>query len=251
MTSSVGGDSSRGRSDPGRPFAHEEAWRPLDAALAAYRAGRRNASVIMTTDVGGEESVSAELFFRGLEDMPPVEQKAVELARGRVLDLGAGAGAHSVPLSQAGLSTTAVEVLPTAREILTERGIRDVRAGGLESLEAGERFDTVLVLMNGLGLAGSLGGLERFLAALSARMAPGGQLLVDSTDPRAWGDPDDGRYPGEVHMRLAFEGREGPPFPFLFVDPEALRDVADSLGLDAEVVAEDEDGRFLARLLAR
>jgi hypothetical protein len=250
MTSDIG-KTTRGRSEADRPFAYEEAWRPLDAALAAYRAGRRNACVTMTTDVGGEETVSAELFFRGIEDMPPVERRAVELARGRVLDLGAGAGAHSVPFSRAGLPTTAVEVLPTAREILTERGIQDVRAGGLESLDAGERFDTVLVLMNGLGLAGSLGGLERFLAGLSARLASGAQILVDSTDPRPWGEPDDGRYPGEVHMRLAFEGREGPPFPFLFVDPDTLRDVADSLGLDTEVVAEDQDGRFLARLLAR
>jgi SAM-dependent methyltransferase len=205
----------------------------------------------MTTDVGGEEAVPAELFFRGIEDMPAVEQKAVELARGRVLDLGAGAGAHSVPLSQAGLPTTAVEVLPTAREILTERGIQDVRAGGLESLDARERFDTVLVLMNGLGLAGSLDGLGGFLVELAGRVDPGGQILVDSTDPRAWGEPDDGRYPGEVHMQLAFDGDEGPPFPFLFVDPDTLRNAAGSAGLETEVVAVDQDGRYLARLVAR
>jgi SAM-dependent methyltransferase len=206
---------------------------------------------MMTTDVGGEEEVSVDLFFREVADMPSVERKAVELARGRVLDLGAGAGAHSVPLSQAGLATTAVEVLPTAREILMERGIPDVRVGGLESLDAGERFDTVLVLMNGLGLAGSLDGLGQFLAELAEQVESGGQILADSTDPRSWGESGDGRYPGEVHMQLAFDGDEGPPFPFLFVDPDTLRDVAGSAGLDTEVVAVDEHGRYLARLRVR
>jgi hypothetical protein len=105
--------------------------------------------------------------------------------------------------------------------------------------------------MNGLGLAGTLDRLGSFLADLSALLAPGGQILVDSTDPTAWGESDDGRYPGEVHMQLAFDGNEGPPFPFLFVDAEALREIADSAGLDTLVVEEADDGRYLACLQAR
>jgi SAM-dependent methyltransferase len=202
----------------------------------------------MRTDVGGSEDVPVRLFFRPPEAMGVVESAALRLARGRVLDFGAGPGAHAAPLARSGLAVTAAELLPEARAALRERGVADVREGGLDALEPGERFDTVLVLMNGLGLPGSLAALGPFLSGLAAVLAEGGQILADSTDPGGWGDPEDGRYPGQVHMQLGFEGRWGTPFPFLFVDADTLRDAAAAHGLDVAVVAEEEDGRYLARI---
>lgn len=223
-------------------------WSPLDDALRAYRSGDAGAVVVMRTDVGGEDQVPVSLFFRGPEEMGPVESEALRLARGRVLDLGAGPGAHAVPLSRAGFAVTAVEVLPEAVRALRDAGVSEVREGGLEALAPHERFDTVLVLMNGTGLAGTLAGLGPFLAGLAARLAPQGQILVDSTDPRAWDSDADGRYPGEVHMQLGFQEAWGDPFPFLFVDADTLRDAAAGEGLELEVAAEEPDGRYLARL---
>jgi len=202
----------------------------------------------MRTDVGGSENVPVALFFRLPEAMGAVELAALRLARGRVLDLGAGAGAHAVPLARSGLAVTAADLLPEARAALRERGVADVREGGLDALEPGERFDTVLALMNGLGLPGSLAALGPFLSGLAAVLAEGGQILADSTDPGGWDDPGDGRYPGEVHMQLGFEGRWGSPFPFLFVDAGTLRQAATAHGLDAAVVAREKDGRYLARI---
>jgi SAM-dependent methyltransferase len=168
-----------------------------------------------------------------------------------VLDLGAGAGAHALPLSGRGLAVTATEILPDALEVLTESGVADVRAGGLETVRSDERFDSVLCLMNGLGFAATLGGLPAFLESLATVLAPGGQILADSTDPRDWGDPEDGRYPGEVHMQLEFEGKAGPPFPFLFVDPDTLATVAAGIGMESAVVSRTGDQRYLARLAVR
>ncbi|GMV07146.1 MAG: methyltransferase [Gemmatimonadota bacterium] len=239
-----GRPSSQG--DPAPPGGGP--WAPLDRALAAYLEGSGDAVVLMRTDAGGEEEVPVALFFRRPEEMGPVEATALAEARGRVFDLGAGPGAHAVPLSRRGLLVTAAEVLPRARDALVAGGVGDVRAGGLETLRAGERFDTILVLMNGAGLAGSLDGLQGFLVRLAGHLAEGGRLLLDSTDPRAWEDPGDGRYPGEVHMQLGFEGEWGEPFPFLFVDAGSLRGVAASVGLDATVVAEEDGGRYLARV---
>lgn len=223
-------------------------WAPLDRALAAYHAGGTDAAVVMTTDVGGREDVPVALFFRDPSGMSGLERAALADTTGRTLDLGACAGAFSVSLLELGVRVTAAEVLPTARRILVERGVADVRAGGLEALGPDERFETVLILMNGLGLAGSLAGLTPFLATVAARLAPGGRILADSTDPTDWEDPGDGRAPGEVHMQLAFEGRPAEPFPFLFVSPTDLRAHADAAGLRTEILVREEDGRYLARL---
>jgi len=243
--------TNEGRPDPGRPFVHEvrtTAWGPLDAALAAYEGGREDAAITVRTDVGDPDETAVAHFYRSPEDMGPVERAALAAARGHTLDLGAGAGAFVRPLSEKGLEVTALEILPTARRILQRRGVGDVRDGGLETLAVDERFDTVLVMMNGVGLCGTVGALPAFLAALANVLEPGGQILVDSTDPRDWESRDDGRYPGEVHMQLVFDGEAGPPFPFLFVDEDLLGQAALLSGLRCVVLARDPDGRYLARI---
>ncbi|MCG6957776.1 MAG: class I SAM-dependent methyltransferase [Gemmatimonadetes bacterium] len=238
-----------GRPDAGRPFVREvrtTAWGPLDAALAAYEGGREDAALTVRTDVADPEEMTVAHFYRAPTDMGPVERTALAAARGRVLDVGAGAGAFARPLSEKGLEVTALEILPTARRVLESRGLTDVRDGGLEAVDLEERFDTVLVMMNGVGLCGTVSVLPAFLAALANVLEPGGQVLVDSTDPRDWDVPDDGRYPGEVHMQLVFNDEAGPPFPFLFVDEGLLGEVASLSGLRCAVLARDPDGRYLA-----
>lgn len=229
------------------PAPSSSSWSPLEDALRAFRGGDGSAVVLMRTDVGGTDEVPVALFFRTPEEMGPVEAAALDLARGRVLDLGAGPGAHAVPLVRRGLSVTAVEILPEARAALREAGVIDVRSDAA-ALAPEDRYDTVLVLMNGLGLCRSLEGLGPFLAGLAGALAEGGQILADSTDPRDWDDPIDGRYPGEVHMQLGHGGAWGAPFPFLFVDADTLRAVGATHRLDVAVVAEEADGRYLARI---
>jgi SAM-dependent methyltransferase len=241
----------KGRRATGRPFVRptwDAGWEPLDAALAAYRAGAADASLVVRTDVGGDEAMPVAHFHRRPDAMGEVERAALAAARGSVLDLGAGAGALAFPLTERGLTVTALEILPEARAILESGGLTDVRAGGLEALAPDDRFDTVVAVMNGVGLCGTVSALPMFLAGLGAAMAPGGQILTDSTDPRDWVHEDDGRYPGEVHMQLSFGGRAGPPFPFLFVDDALLAQAARLAGLGCEVVAREPDGRYLARL---
>lgn len=222
-----------------------DGWAPLDDALRAYRAGDRDAVLVMRTDVGGEEDVPVRLFFREPDGLPEVEREALARCAGRVLDVGAGVGALAVPLVERGHPVSATEILPTARALLHERGVPVVDDGGGV---AADRWDTILLMMNGVGLAGTLAAVPGLLERLARRLAPGGTILLDSTDPSGWDTDDDGRPAGEVHMQLGFGGRWGPPFPFVFLAPGTLTRCAADVALIAEVVASQADGRYLMQL---
>ena len=232
-------------------------WKPHAAAMEAYHRGKRDAILVVYDDFERDE-VPMSYFFRGPEQFPPLERLALELCRGRVLDVGAGSGCHSLALQRRGFEVTAIEILPGMVSILQERGVRDARVATWMDLEA-EPFDTVFMMMNGLGLTETLPGLRRFFQEARRLVRRGGQVLADSTDVRARLDPEagrtgalerpDGRYVGELHFQVEYEGRKGEPFPQLYVDPNTLTRYAREEEWDCEIVSEpDEYGHYLARL---
>ncbi len=253
------------RSRPGTRHEYEAApevracWEPHAAALLAYDRGETEASILVADDLGDTDTLPAAYFFRSEEDVPPVEREALALCEGRVLDFGAGAGCHALILQERGHSVCAVEILPELVELLSRRGVRDARPGSVFHPPSG-RWDTVLMLMNGWGLAETVAGLERFLASADRLIAPGGQMIADSTDMRRLAADwrldnghqfalrDDGRYVGEIQFQLEYDGRQGDPFTQLYVDPDTLRVVGARTGWDVEIVAPGENGGYLSRL---
>src|SRR5918997_1614432 len=212
--------------------------------MEAFHRGKRDATMVVYDDFESDE-VPVSYFFRQPDEFPPLERLAIDRCRGRVLDVGAGSGCHSLALQERGLQVTAIEVSPALVEILRDRGVRDVRMGTWMDLEA-EPFDTVLMMMNGLGLAETLPGLRRFFREARRLVRPDGQVLADSTDVRVRMDPEsartgamqrpDGRYIGDLHFQLEFEGRKGPPFTQLYVDPETLSQYAAREGWGCTIV---------------
>jgi len=233
-------------------------WGPLGAALLAYHYGDRRAEIVVQSDLWEDEPTPVETFYRpdGL-GLPPLEREALCRCRGRVLDLGAGAGRHALELQAAGCEVVAVDPLPEAVEIMRERGVADARRGDLQSV-AGERFDTVLMLMNGLGVVGDLHGLGLLLEELPRLLRPDGQLICDSADlAAAIGNESPGllaelsardRYLGEVKFSLRYRSTAGRPYPWLFVDPRALEIIAGAAGFDTTIVARGDRGSYLAVL---
>jgi SAM-dependent methyltransferase len=243
-----------------RAFFGPEAWSPLAEALVAYAAGDTGAELKVYVDDGEVDPLPISLFFRAPSELRDVDRMALEHVEGRVLDVGAGVGSVALTLQKLAFEVTAVEVIPEAVDIMSERGVRDARAGRIEDLPEGEVFDTILVLMNGIALAGSLAGVPGFLKTLRNRLEQGGQVLLDSTDlldgntapgdrtetlPPHWNEGD---YPGEVHYQLEFQGKRGAPFPQVFVDPDTLAVLAQAEGFDRDVIWRGPDGAFLARL---
>lgn len=228
---------------------------PLERALLAYQAGARDALVEVRVDDGSDHVLPAALFFRGEGEWLEVDRVALGLCRGAILDVGACAGALALPLQAAGHEVTALELLPGAVAVMRARGVRDARHGDLWTFAPERRYDTVLALMNGAAAAATMAGLIPLLAALAERLAPHGQLLIDSTDLRAKGGRGrarrgDGRYVGELQYQLGYEGERGPPLPQLFVDPDRLAEAGEAVGLTSEVVwkGRGPPGSYLARL---
>jgi SAM-dependent methyltransferase len=234
-------------------------WEPHARALLAYEAGAADAGILVVDDLGDADLLPASWFFRGEEGLPPLERSALDRCEGRVLDLGAGAGCHALVLQARGHRVCGVEILPELVELLRRRGLTDARQGSVFDPPAG-RWDTVLMLMNGWGLPETLAGLERFLASLDEFVAPGGQVIADSTDMRRFASGrrtedgiqlavrEDGRYIGEIQFQLEFEGQRGEPFSQLYVDPDTLAGMARRSGWKVEIVDRGENGAFLSRL---
>ena len=237
-------------------FFGPAAWAPLNRALVAYVEGDETAMLAVHSDEGEPDSMPVSLFFRSREALREVDRKALNLVRGTVLDVGAGVGAVSLILQEDGIPVMAMEVMPGAVEIMVGRGVRHVWKGRIEDYPLGRRFDTVLLLMNGSALAGTLAGLSPLLETLAGLLAPGGQVLMDSTDllggeGRGWEGPawEGSEYPGEVQYQMEFRGETGAPSPQLFVDPTTLGRVAGDGGWRTEVVWQGSGGEYLARLV--
>ncbi|GAA4349608.1 class I SAM-dependent methyltransferase [Hymenobacter saemangeumensis] len=231
----------------------------LGQALLDYHRGRTNATLTVHCNVADDEELPASYFFRTLLQMPELERLALEECRGRVLDVGAGAGCHSLELQSRSFTVKAVDVSAGAVQVMTERGVQQVARHSLFEARPNDElpFDTILLLMNGLGLAGSLNGLDKLLAHARTLLAPGGQILATSSDISYLYEDEEGAllinlngpYYGEVEYAFGYEGRRGVTFPWLFVDAALLHDTAEAAGYTADILGEDEDGQYLVRLM--
>lgn len=233
----------------------------LGQALLAYHHGTADATVTVHCNVADDEPLPGAYFFRTLLQIPELERLALDESRGRVLDLGAGAGCHALELQSRGFEVKAVDVSAGAVQVMTERGVRTVARHDLfDPRPANELpYDTILLLMNGLGLTGTLEGLDKFLAHARTLLAPDGQILATSSDVRYLYEDEDGAllinlngpYYGEVTYELSYAGQKGEKFPWLFVDAALLNDAAETAGYTAEFLGEDEDEQYLVRLMPK
>jgi len=243
--------SDRAPSDAARrPPARVDPWLPQGRALRDYLDGRRDATVRVRGPGDEIDDVRAETFFRDPSRMEPWELVALDECRGRVLDLGAGAGSHALELQRRGHAVTAVDPCPEAARVMTRRGVADVRRSILADVDDGP-YDTVLLLMHGVGIAGDLPGLAWLLADLHRVAAPDGRVLLDSRAPPPESlEAPDVLDPGTAELRLEYGDLRGAPFPWLFLGEETLAAWAERVGWRCEVRHREADGRYLAGLVA-
>ena len=230
---------------------------PMGSAISDYYKNGRAAHLRVLSSMFKEDEMPIAHLFRSEQEMPQLEKRALTLVRGRVLDVGAGAGCHALALQEHGFEVKAIDVSPLSCDVMKARGIEDVECVNLFDTQLQSKFDTILLLMNGTGIAGKLERLPSLLNRLKELLADGGQILVDSSDLKYIYENEDGSmdidlnapYYGEVDYQMQYKNVKGEPFDWLYTDPALLASISKQCGLQCEIVAEGEHYDYLARLI--
>lgn len=235
---------------------------PMGAAMSDYhRNGPSCGKLVVHSSMFDDDEIPVDALFRSFEQMPQLERTALQMAQGRILDAGAGSGCHSLALRSMGREAVAVDISPLSVSVMKDRGL-DARLVNLYDESFDGKFDTILLLMNGSGIIGRLENMGVFFKRMKQLLAPGGCILMDSSDLRYLYEDEDGSF--EVDLADEYYGLldyqmeyvpsgggpsvMGEPFDWLYVDPDTLAFYAEQNGFRSEIVAEGEHYDYLARL---
>lgn len=222
----------------------------LGQAISDYYNYERDQTLWVHDTLGPKVPMPVSVYFRPEKDMPALELEALRHCKGRVLDIGAGAGSHALALQDRGIDVTAIDISPLAVSVMQSRGVEKALVKDIFQF-GGERYDTLLLMMNGIGLCSNIAGLHRFLKYTRNLLAPGGQLLFDSSDVAYLyedGLPAGDNYYGEIRCRYEYKKQKTDWFTWLYADQSVLATVAREEGYLSEVLFEDDNDQYLVRL---
>lgn len=228
---------------------------PMGAAIYEYFKTGKAGKLRVFSSQFEEDEIPVKELFRTYDHMPVLEQTALELAEGKILDVGAGSGCHSLALQEMGKKPVAIDISPLSVEVMQARGV-DARLVNLFDSHFVERFDTILMLMNGSGIIGRVENFGTFFQRIKLLLNPGGSILMDSSDLRYLFEEEDGSfvvdlaadYYGQLDFRMQYKQIKGEAFDWLYVDFNTLRLYASQYGFKAELVKEGSHYDYLARL---
>ena len=225
-------------------------------AILDYQTNNFPEDIITETTISEADAMEVSYLFRSYKEMPKLEQKALQLAKGKILDVGCGAGSHSLYLQEKGLEVTSIDISENAIKACALRGVQNAQVQNVLDLNSNEKFDTILLLMNGTGIFGTLDQTSKYLQKLKSLLAPNGQILVDSSDIIYMFDEDedgskwvsaDGYY-GELTFTISYKNQTEEAFSWLYLDYNTLQNAAHANGLECELILEGEHFDYLARL---
>ena len=229
---------------------------PMGAAIADYQKRGKASKLRVFSSFFDEDEIPVSQLFRSFGEMPPLEKTALQLATGKILDCGAGSGCHSLALQNMGKEVQAIDISPLSVETMQQRGVKQASHINLFDNHFIEKFDTILMLMNGSGIIGKLAYMPLFFNKMKQILNPGGCIYMDSSDLRYLFEEEDGSiaidlagdYYGEVDFQMQYKQIKGEPFDWLYIDFQTLKLYATQSGFTVELIEEGEHYDYLARL---
>jgi len=226
----------------------------LGKALLDFQSGNYSEDIVTSTNISSKDTLPLSYLFRIFKDMPKIEKKALEISKGKVLDVGCGAGSHSLYLQEKGFSVKSIDNSQGAIDVCRLRGIKNPVE--MNVLNESETFDTILLLMNGTGIFESLDLVPKYLNHLKSLLSSSGQILIDSSDILYMYQDEDGgiwqdtnaNYYGELDYYISYKGEKEEPMKWLYLDYTTLETAATACGLKCELNEEGEHHDYLARL---
>ncbi|MFR9603310.1 MAG: methyltransferase domain-containing protein [Rikenellaceae bacterium] len=229
---------------------------PMGSAIRDFYTHHKASKLRVLSSQFDEDELPVNQLFRSVKQMPALEKLALKLAVGRVLDVGAGAGCHALALQDQKREVCAIDISPLSVEVMTQRGVVDARQVDLFDVSFDEKFDTILMLMNGSGIIGRLQNMPQFFARIKQLLNPKGFVLMDSSDLKYLFEEEDGSYEidlmgdyyGEVDFQMCYGDIKGESFDWLYIDPQTLDYHAQANGFECEILRRGGHYDYLAKL---
>jgi SAM-dependent methyltransferase len=228
-------------------------------ALSNYHSGKGPDTFTIIRDDDFTSTVPVGMFF-DTKSFSNIETMALSSCLGKTLDIGAGVGRHSTELQRTGVDVTGIDISKTAVEIMNERGIHKTICCDIFHF-SGPEFHTLLMLMNGIGIAGNPQKLDQLLTACHDLLTIDGEIFVESIDVLKSNDTthknyrdrnvSNSNYSGQQNLRIDYDGVLGSWFEWLHLTFVELTRHAEANQFEAELMIDEDDGRYLARLRKR
>ena len=227
---------------------------PIGSAILSYAKNKKPADIIVASEICEDDIIPVEVLFRTFDEMPELERLALNQCKGKVLDVGAGTGTHALHLLEQGFKVKAIDVSKGAVDYMKSMDI-DAEQIDFFNLK-GEKFDTILLMMNGIGISGTLSNLENTLNHAKSLLNPGGTILCDSSDIKYLYEDEEGNlwvdlnteYYGNFRFQMSYGREKGTWFDWLYVDFDNLFNKAKKVGMKATRLFENENN-YLAKIM--
>lgn len=204
--------------------------------------------LITYCDRANPEEYKLSQFLNPYPKFSVTDKAAINLSVGKVLDIGAAAGRHTLAVTDRGLECIALEKDPVLCELMKLRGVKNVVQQDLFHFKAKEEFNTLLLLMNGIGLAGTINKIPDFLNLLKTWLKPDGKILVETSDISYLPPPPDGQHPDELIFQYVYNKQVGPEFNWVFPSARNLEKICSEINLKARQVIKTAEKKYLYEL---
>lgn len=228
----------------------------LGNALIDFHFNKINGNIIIHSPDFEQDEIPVSWYFRDYDAMPEIEKEALSFCKGSILDIGAGAGSHALYLQSKEFDVTGMDISEGGCRVMRDRGVRKVINSDVYTPN-NNKYDTVLMMMNGIGITSSIQGLESFLDFVPGLLESSGQIIFDSSNLIYLYQDDHnvaeinlaGEYYGEIEFQMEYNGVFGKIFRWIYVDFDTISAMCEKRKLKIELLHEGENLQYLARIL--